>query len=78
VQRLHVELLLALQLDKPHRRTRRRFGDPFGVTVVILLRLDVGPDIFGRHQPHVMPMNGEHASQMMGAAARLHPHNARR
>jgi hypothetical protein len=29
VERLHVELLLALQLDKPHRRTRRRFGDPF-------------------------------------------------
>jgi hypothetical protein len=31
VERLHVELLLALQLDKPHRRTRRRFGDPFSV-----------------------------------------------
>ncbi len=41
MERLHVELLLALQLDKPHRRTRRRFGDPFGVTSQIVdLALD--------------------------------------
>jgi hypothetical protein len=32
----------------------------------------------GRHQPHLMPMSGEYAAEMVGAAARLHPHNARR
>ena len=30
------------------------------------------------HQPHVVALSGEHAAEMVGAAARLHPHNARR
>jgi hypothetical protein len=42
VQRLHVELLLALQLDEAHRRPGRRLGDRLRVPVVVLLRLDVG------------------------------------
>ena len=55
MERLQIELLLALQLDKPHRRARHRFGDPFGVAIVVLLRLDVGQNIFGGHQPHLVP-----------------------
>ena len=47
VKRLHVELVLALQLDKPHRRPRRRFRDPLGVAIVVLLRFDIRADIFG-------------------------------
>jgi hypothetical protein len=27
MKRLHIELVLALQFDKPHRRPRRRFRD---------------------------------------------------
>ena len=77
MQRLHVELVLALQFDKAHRRPRRRFRDPLGVAIVVLLRLDVGPDIFGRHQPDVVAVSREHAAEMMGAAAGLHPDNAR-
>ena len=46
MQRLHVELVLALQVDEPHCRASRRLGDPFSVAVVVLLRLYVGPDIF--------------------------------
>ena len=42
-------------------------GDPFGVTIVVL-RLDVGPDILGRHQPHVVTVSSEHAAEMMVAA----------
>jgi hypothetical protein len=78
VQRLHVELLLALRFDKPHRRARRRFSDPFGVAVVVLLRLDLGPNVFGRHQADIVPMTGEDAADAMGAAARFHRHHARR
>ena len=78
MKRLHIELVLALQFDKAHRRPRRRLRDPLGVAIVVLLRLDVGPDIFGRHQPHVVAVSGEHAAEMMGAAAGLHPDNARR
>ena len=76
MERLHVELVLALQVDEAHRRSGRRFGDPFGVAIVVLLRLDVGSDIFGRHQPDVVAMSGEHTAEMMGAAAGLHPDNA--
>ena len=54
MKRLHVELVLALQFDKAHRRARRRLRDPLGVAIVVLLRLDVGSDIFRRHQPHVV------------------------
>src|SRR5258707_9312303 len=45
---------LALQFDKAHRRPGRRIRDPLGVAIVVLLRLDVGPDIFGRHQPDIV------------------------
>ena len=78
MQRLHVKLVLALQFDKAHRRPRRRFRDPFGVPIVVLLRLDIGPDIFRRHQPDSVAVCGKHATQMMGAAASLHADNARR
>ena len=78
MKRLHVELVLALQFDKPHRRPGRRLRDPLGVAIVVLLRLDIGPDIFGRHQPDVVAVSGEHAAEMMSAAAGLHPDNARR
>src|SRR5271165_6427497 len=78
MQGLHVELVLALQFDKAHRRPGHRLCDPLGVAIVVLLRLDVGPDIFGRHQPDVVAVGGEHAAEMMSPAAGLHPDNARR
>jgi hypothetical protein len=78
MKRLHIELLLALQLDKPHGRARRRLRDPFGVTIIVLLRFDIGPDVLGRHQPHIVPMSGEDATEMMGPAARFHRDHARR
>ncbi len=78
MKRLHLELVLALQFDKAHRRPRRRFRDPLGVAIVVLLRLDVGPGIFRRHQPDVVAVSCEHPTEVMGAAAGLHPDNARR
>ena len=61
---------------KSHRRPRRASAIPLGVAIVVLLRLDVGPDIFRRHQPNIVAVSGEHATEMMGAAAGLHPDNA--
>src|ERR1700683_2836 len=78
MQGLHVELILALQVDEPHRRTGCGFRHPFGVPIVVLLRLDVGPNILRRHQSDVMTLSGERATQMMSATARLHSDNARR
>jgi hypothetical protein len=64
-QGLHVELILALQFDKSHRWSRRRLRDPLGVAIVVLLRLDVGSDIFRRHQPDVVAVPGENTAEVM-------------
>src|ERR1700722_9756376 len=69
MKRLHVELVLALQFDKAHRWSRRRLRDPLGVAIVVLLRLDVGSNIFRRHQPDVVAVAGEDTANVMGAAA---------
>ena len=78
MERLHVELILALQFDKAHRRPRRRFRDPLGVAIVVFLRLDIGPHILGRHQPDVVTVHGEQPAEVMRAAAGLHADHARR
>jgi hypothetical protein len=70
--------ILALQFGKAHRRSRRCFRDSLGVAIVVLLRLDIRADIFGRHQPNIVAVSGEHATEMMGAATGLHSDNARR
>jgi hypothetical protein len=78
VERLHIELVLALQLDKTHRRPRRGFRDPLGVAIIVLLRLDIGPHIFGGHQSDGVTMSGEQPAKVMRAAAGLHSDDARR
>ena len=42
MQYLHVELSLYLEGHEAHRRPRRSFRDRLGISVVVLLRLDVG------------------------------------
>jgi hypothetical protein len=64
--------------DKPHGRACRRLRDPLDVTIVVLLRFDIGSDGLGRRQPDVVPMTGEDATEMMGPAARFHRDHARR
>src|SRR5438477_2259264 len=72
MQGLHVELVLALHVNKPHRRPGRRFGDGFGVALVVLLRLDIGLHVLRRHQPDHVPTRLQKPAEMMRAAARLH------
>src|SRR3954466_10837291 len=78
VEYLHVELRLALQLDKSHGRSRGRLGDRLGVAVVVLLCLDVGANTLGRHQPNLVPLAAQDAAEVVSAAAGLHRHDARR
>src|SRR4051812_16028781 len=47
VQRLDIELLLALEFDKAHRRPRGRLGDSLRIPIIVLLRFDVGAHILG-------------------------------
>ena len=77
VERLHVELLLALQLDKPHGRSRGRLSDRLGVAVVVLAGFHVRANILGRHQPNLMALGAQDAAEVVSAAAGLHRHNAR-
>src|SRR5215472_5394742 len=56
VQCLHVELFLGLELDKAHRRPRRGLSDGFRIALIVLLRLDVGANILGRHQSNLVTL----------------------
>jgi hypothetical protein len=51
---------------------------PFSVSIVVLLRLDVGAHVFWRHQPNVMPVAREQASEMTRPDAGFHGYDARR
>ena len=42
MQRLDVELLLALELDEAHSGPRCRLGDRLGIAIIVLLSLHVG------------------------------------
>jgi transposase len=72
MQRLHVELGFGLELDKPHRRPGRRLGDRLRIVVVVLVRLDVGPDILRRHEPYLMSLGRKQTAEMVGTAAGFH------
>ena len=76
VKALHVELRLALELDKPHRRPGRRLGDRLRIAVVVLLRLDVGPHVLRRHQPDLVALVAQPAAEVMRPATGLHCHHA--
>jgi len=76
MQRLDVRLGLAFHLNEPHRRTCRRFRNRLRIQIIVLLRLYMGPYIFGRHKANLVPLGGEQAAQMMRTAARLHRNNA--
>jgi hypothetical protein len=54
MQDLHVELLFALQFNETHRSPAGSLSDRFGVTIVILLRLDVKTNILWRQSPNFM------------------------
>ena len=65
-----------LSAHKLHCRPGRCFGNRLRVPVVILLRLDIRPDILRRHEPHLVSSRDQDPPQMMCAAARLHRDNA--
>jgi hypothetical protein len=69
-------LLRRLGLHEAHVRPRHRFTDGLSVGGIVLLPLDVGLHIGGRHQPHGMPQRPELARPMMRRGAGLHAHDA--
>jgi hypothetical protein len=75
---LEIQLVFAFGLDKPHRRTRGSLRNRLRVPIIVLLSLNVGPDILRRHQPNCVTKAGELASEMMSAATGLHRYPAGR
>src|SRR6201987_5778746 len=76
VQRLQVQLIVALDRHKAHRGTGYRFGDGFGIDVVILVGLHVRLHILCRHQAHLMPLFPQSAPEKMRSSAGLHADQA--
>jgi hypothetical protein len=77
VQRLHVELLATLQLDKPHLWPRRSLRDRFGIPIIVVLRLYIRPNIFRRHQPDLVSLITQETAKVVRTTASLHRHHAR-
>jgi hypothetical protein len=76
VQRLHVQLFGALQLHKAHGWACSSFGNRFRISLIILLCLDIRPDVFRRHQPHFVPLIAQYATKVVRTTARFHRHHA--
>src|ERR1700741_5210933 len=76
VQRLQVELVIALDRHKAHRGTGYSFGNGFGIDVVLLIRLHVWLHILCRHQAHVMPLFAQSTTEKMRSSTSLHADQA--
>lgn len=72
MQRLNIELFFALQINEAHRGTGCGFGNALRIPVVVLLRLDIGADIFRRHQSDLMSSCDENPPKVVSAATRFH------
>lgn len=61
----NVKLRLRFEWREPHLRPGCRLGDRCGVEIVILLRLDVRPDVFARGQPDLVALGDGKVPKMM-------------
>ena len=72
MQRLNFQLRLALELDKPHRWSRRCLRNRLGNPLVAFLGLYIGSHAFWQRQAHPMPLLSDLPPEMVRPAARLH------
>jgi hypothetical protein len=75
---LHQPPLLRDGLDRhePHRRPANGLADRLGVGSIVLVALDVGFYVPGRHQPDLVPKLGQLPGPMVRRGARFHAHQA--
>lgn len=71
-------MLGGLDLDKAHVWRRHCLADCLGIGSIILLPLDIGLYISGRHQPHAVPQLLELSPPMVGSSTGFHSHKAPR
>ena len=68
----------ALRSHEAHDRACCCLRYGLGITVVVLLRFDVGRNIHHRHRADGVALRFEQSSEMIGATARPHSHDASR
>ena len=76
MQHQHRLLLFRLDRNKTHRWPRHCLADRFRVRRIVLVPLDVGLHISGRHQPHVVPKLRDLPRPVMRGGASLQAYNA--
>jgi hypothetical protein len=77
MEALNVELRFAFQFHEAHCWARCSLGNRFGISIVILVRLDVGADVLRRHEADAVALLLKQAAKMMRATASLHGDDAR-
>src|SRR5580704_16832279 len=76
VQRLQIELVIALDRHEAHRGAGYSLGACFRIDVVVLVRLHVRLHILRRHQPYIMPLFPQSTAEKMRSSAGLHADQA--
>jgi hypothetical protein len=71
-------LVLALGRDEPHAGALHRLAAGLGIGRIVLVGLDVGPNVLRRHQPHLVPELGQLTSPIVGRATGLQADQASR
>ena len=69
VQHQHRLLVLALGRDEPHAGALHRLAAGLGIGRIVLVGLDVGPNVLRRHQPHLVPELGQLTSPVAAPQA---------
>jgi hypothetical protein len=78
VERLKIELLVALEGHKAHGWALHRLCNRLGIAIVVLVALQKRLDVFRWHQANVVAECGKLAANVMGSGAGLHADAARR
>ena len=75
MQGLNVGLFYRLDRHTSHGRPAHRFADRFRISTVILVRLDIRPDLSGTHHLDAMTDLLKRSTPIMRTPARLHPNH---
>lgn len=78
MKRLQIQLILRLLGDQLQVRAQRRFRNPLGVVVVILLPLHERLGVLGRNDAGLKPQLAQHAADEMRTQARFQADDATR
>ena len=71
MDRLQVQLGLLFQRHEAYSRAPDRFGNCLSIAIVVLVRLDIGPNILRWYQSNIVSLRTQPMPQMVRPAARF-------